>query len=573
MRKRGFVAIISIVIIIGIIVIANVNSKKKYVYEVEKLGDPYYFLLMQNNKYGIIDRSGNIVIEPNFDIVEMPNPSKDIFICKSNYNNTTNEYNVQVFNKNKEPILYNYYIVEAIPLNNVEDNGFYEKSVLKYKSDGLYGLTDLSGKKITKPIYESIEGFEFNEGLLLVKKSGKYGIINMNGATIVKNKYDEILSDGYYEEQIGYKNSGYIVGKKSNDGMRYGYIDSNRKELLKNDYNDIYRILDKRDSIYLVASKNGKAGIYNQKKSILNHEYEDIVYNAQNDLLVLQSGSKQGVTDFEGRVIVPFDYDNIFFAGKYINAQNVNGIDIFDTSGNKEQNSEYVSKQNFDNNYEIVSTSSDEYKIIVNSTGKVVENNYLYAQYLFDKYFIVKKDELFGIIDDDGNSVIDCKYEVIQPTLQYNVIQLLDKEGGIILLNRKLEEVVKVADANITFYSDYLKIATSKDVMYINKNGELAENTAIYKNNNIFSYTEKNKWGFKDKDGNIVIEAKYNKVTEFNEYGFAGIKLDDAWGVIDTQGNVVREPTYKLLDDPDFIKEYYKVDLGYGCPYYTNQNG
>ena len=27
-----------------------------------------------------------------------------------------------------------------------------------------------------------------------------------------------------------------------------------------------------------------------------------------------------------------------------------------------------------------------------------------------------------------------------------------------------------------------------------------------------------------DKDGNTVIEAKYDKVTEFNEYGFAAVK-------------------------------------------------
>lgn len=574
MRKKILICIISIVVIIGIVLVINVNkNNKKYSYEVEKLGNENYFLLMQNNKYGVIDRAGNIIIDPTFDIIEMPNPSKDIFICKGNYNENKKEYNVQVFNKNKEPILYQYYIVEAIELNSVEDNGFYEKSVLKYKSDGLYGLIDLSGNKITKPVYESIEGFEYNEGLLLVKKSGKYGIINMNGAIIVKPKYDEILSDGYYEEQVGYKKSGYIVGKKSDDGMRYGYIDSNRKELLKSEFNDIYRIADKKDSTYLVAFKDGKAGIYKKNKNVLPHDYEDIEYNEQNDSLTLQKASKQGVTRFDGSIIVPYNYDNIFFAGNYINAKNENGVDIFDSNGNKEQNSEYVSKKDFcDNSYEIVSTSNDEYKIIVNKNGKLIEDKYSFAQYLFDKYFIVKKDDLFGIIDDEGNIVIDCKYEEIQPTTEYNIVQLRSKDGTIILLNRKLEELVKSSNASITFLKDYLKFSKSDSVVYINKNGELVQNTDVYKNNKLISYNEKNKWGFKDKEGNVVIEAKYNKITEFNEYGFAGIKLNDMWGVIDEQGNIVKEPTYKLLDDPEFIKEYYKVDLGYGSSYYTDKN-
>ena len=159
---------------------------------------------MKENKYGIIDKQGNSIIDTLYDIIEMPNPSKDIFICKSNYNAESNEYNVQVFNSKKEPILYQYYIVEAIPLNNIENNGFFEKSVLKYKSEGLYGLIDLSGKKITNAIYESIDGFEYKEGMLLVKKSGKYGVININGAVIVKNKYDEITCDGYFNKDLNY---------------------------------------------------------------------------------------------------------------------------------------------------------------------------------------------------------------------------------------------------------------------------------------------------------------------------------------------------------------------------------
>lgn len=59
--------------------------------------------------------------------------------------------------------------MEAIKLNNVESNGNYEKSVLKYKSDNKYGLIDFSGNKITDAIYDSIEGFNYREGILLVK--------------------------------------------------------------------------------------------------------------------------------------------------------------------------------------------------------------------------------------------------------------------------------------------------------------------------------------------------------------------------------------------------------------------
>lgn len=573
MKKKVFICIVSIILIIGIILIININkNNKKYEYTIEKLGEANYFLLMKENKYGIIDKQGNIIIDPLYDIIEMPNPSKDIFICKSNYNAESNEYNVQVFNSKKEPILYQYYIVEAIPLNNIENNGFFEKSVLKYKSEGLYGLIDLSGKKITNAIYESIDGFEYKEGMLLVKKSGKYGVININGAVIVKNKYDEITCDGYFNKDSNYNESGYIIGTRTDNGMRYGYIDSNRKILLKNDFNDIYRITDKYDNnIYIVAYKNGKAGLYKNKKIMLKHDYEDILYNADNDLLILQKASKQGVSKFDGTAIVPIEYDNIFFAGNYINAQKGENIDIFDSNGNKDSNTEYISKQNFNNNkYEIVSTSKDEYKVIIKDSDKVIENGYSYIQYLSDNYFMVQKDNLFGIIDDSGKYIIEPKYKIIQLIYDYNIIELINDKNNVILIDNKMKELAEFKEGNIYNIGNFLKVSTSNYVKYINKSGELVENLEAFSNNKLFAFCEKNKWGFKDKDGNIVVKPIYELVTEFNEFGFAGIKSKGLWGSIDENGTVIKNPSYSLNQEPSFINEYYKVDLGYGEPYYTN---
>lgn len=577
MKKKILICVSIILIIVGIISIIKYNRyKQKFNYTIEQIGEENYFLLMQNNKFGVINKNGDIVIDPIYDIIEMPNPSKDIFICKNNYNVDTGDYNIQVFNQNREQILFQYYLVEAIPLNNVENNGYYEKSVLKYKSEGNYGLIDLNGNKITDPIFESIEGFEYKEGLLLVKKSGKYGIININGVTVVKEKYDEILCDGYYTENSKYSNAGYIVGTRTDNGMRYGYIDSKRKQLLKNEFNEIYRITDKIDdnNTYLVAFKQGKAGVYENKKIIINHDYEDILYDGTNDLVILQKLSKQGVSKFDGTVIVPIEYDNIFFAGSYINAQKSENVDLYNLNGNKEENAEYIGKQSFnDNKYEVVSTFNDEYKIINNETGNVISNEYSYIQYLFNKYFIAQKDSLLGIIDCDGNVIVDFKYNVIQSIYGYNVVQMLDDNGTTILLNENMQEVLKMKNAIIFTYDEYIKVFSDTDIKYVDKNGKILENAEVFNKNELLSYSENGKWGFKDKNGNIVVKATYEMVTEFNEYGFAGVKSNGKWGVISKDGSIIKEPIYEFTQNVNisFIKEYYKVDLGYGEPYYTNQ--
>ncbi len=506
MKKKVIIGLIAIVVLISCIIIININKNNKFEYSVEQIKEKNYFLYMKDNKYGVIDRNGEVIIDPIHDIIEIPNPSKDLFICKNNYNAEKDEYNVQVFDKNKNPILYQYYDIGAIELNGVQNNGFYEKSVLKYKSNGLYGLVNISGEKITDAEYESIEGFQYNEGLFLVKKSGKFGIINMNGATVIKEKYDEILSDGYYQDN--YKKSGYIVGTRTNNGMRYGYIDNNRKVLLKNEYNDIYRINDKSDNeVYIVAYKNGKAGMYKNKKIIINHDYEDIIYNGENDLLVLQKGSKQGISKFDGSIIIPIEYDNILFAGNYINAQKGEKIEIFDTNGKNESDSGYISRQNVaDNKYQIVSTSNGQYKIIVTGTGEIVENEYSYIQYLFDDYFIVQKGGYSGIIDKKGNKIIDFKYIAIQNVYEFPVVELVNDKGNITLLNKELKEIITTKTENVKIYENYIKVVKDKKINYIDKNGKLLD-----------------------------------------------------------------EPVYSLLDMPDMIKNYEKVDLGYGEPYYKDK--
>lgn len=577
MKKKVIVVLSIIILIIGIISIIKYNkNKSKFNYTIEQISEVNYFLLMQNNKYGVINKNGDIVVDPIYDVVEIPNASKPVFICKGNYDQNSGEYNIQVFNDKKEPILYQYYTVEAIKLNNVESNGNYEKSVLKYKSDNKYGLIDFSGNKITDAIYDSIEGFNYREGILLVKKSDKYGIINIKGASIIKPKYDEILCDEYYTTDSKYDKSGYIVGTKTDKGMRYGYIDGiKRKQILKNEYNDIYRITDKIDdnNIYLVAFKDGKAGVYQNKKKIINNEYEDILYDANNDLLTLQKTSKQGVSKFDGTTIIPIEYDNIFFAGEYINAQKGDKIDIYNFDGTKE-NSEYISRKSVaDKKYEIVSTSDDKYKIINNENNKVIDDNYQYVQYLFKNYFSVTKDNKYGIIDSDGNTILDFKYNIVRLLENSNVIQVIDDKSNIELLDENLKSIIKIKDANIYTYDNYFKVYSDDSVQYFDKSGKKLESKDVFPNNKLFAYKEKNKWGFKDKDGNIVVKPIYDMVTEFNEYGYAGIKSKNKWGSINENGDVIKEPTYEVESNiiPSFIKEYYQVDLGYGEPYYTNE--
>ena len=171
------IAILIIVAIAGIGIYQLVVEKGKK-YEVEEIKQYNYFVLKQNSKYGVIDRQGNTVITPEYSEIKIPNPEKPVFVCYQGEN-------TKLLNEKKEEIASNYSNIQPIQLENIVSDLIYEKSVLKYSKDGKYGLINLEGKEIVKPIYDEINSLPYKEGELLVKQNEKYGVINMKGNILI----------------------------------------------------------------------------------------------------------------------------------------------------------------------------------------------------------------------------------------------------------------------------------------------------------------------------------------------------------------------------------------------------
>ena len=92
------------------------------------------------------------------------------------------------------------------------------------------------------------------------------------------------------------------------------------------------------------------------------------------------------------------------------------------------------------------------------------------------------------------------------------------------------------------------------------------DNKTVYLENNLFANKSEGKWGFVDLKDNVIVDYKYDEVTEINEFGFAGVKQNGKWGVIDSEGNIIIEPTYELNSlNPLFIGKYYVQNgIAYG---------
>ena len=489
MNKKIIITIIAI-ICIAIIAIFAINKVKAndVNYKIAQVENYNYFKYHSDEKVGVIDRNGNTVIGARFDDIIIPNPEKDIFICYSQNTRT-------ILNASNERLFEKYDDVEPIELKNIVSILGYEKSVLKYKKDEKYGLVDFQGNETVKNIYDSIENLQGAEGKFLVSKEGKYGVINLNGTVLVNCEYDSIKSDGYYSENTKYINSGFITAVKTSEGYRYGYIEYNGNETLKAEYNSIDRVPDKEE-VYLIASKDGRYGLYKGSKEIIATEYQDISY-CENGALIIQKNKNYGIATLDGKIVVDTKYANIESKGIYLYAQNANENIVFDVNGEK---------TDINYNKVVYETESEEYRIftfmnnnviyygIENKNGvTVVQPSYSYIEYAYNDYFVAKDESgNLGVINANGKVLLDFKYDTLQKIKGKNILQAIaTKSDETEIYSSKLENVCTIKNAKVDNENGYIAVFNDEETYYFDNNGnKLEESSETLKNVKLKNFPE-----------------------------------------------------------------------------------
>ena len=452
MKKRYIVLIV--VIILVVIALASVftyyyiseNAKK---YEIEKIDEYNYFVLKQENVYGVIDKKGNKIIDAEYTNVVIPNPEKPIFICYK-------DEEVKVLTEGNQQLLTDYEAIEPIRFKNILSDLMYEKSVLKYKKDGKYGIINFDGKMLTNPIYDEIDSLQHKEGELLVKQGEKYGIININGKELIKPQYDTIAIDEYYSDENNYTYSGYIVGIKTEEGYRYGYLDYKGKKILEPEYNNITRVTQKMDNenAYLICAKNGQYGINKNGENIVANEYQSIRYDENNDIFVIEKSREYGIANVNGEIVVPVRYSQIDSTGLYLYAQDDQGTTVYNNNG---------SQVNINPNISIIETKNEKYKIrinseqgtkygVINQDGRqLIEEKYNYINYLYDNYFIASYENgKLGILDDRENVIIQLDNDSLQQISGTDLIQTSKTATKTITIySKNFEKICEMQNATL----------------------------------------------------------------------------------------------------------------------------
>lgn len=410
MSKKSIFLII-IIIVVSLILSIYIPNKEKI--EEKNVESSTYEIIEENEKIGVKNDQGKIIIEAKYDNIIIPNKNREVFFCYSGKN-------VEILNSKSEKIFTEYSKVSVIENENENDFTLYEQNVLLFEKDGKYGLINYGGKIVVDAKYNEISVINYKFGEFLVNQNGKYGIIKEDGTILLKTMYDKIEMDNYYAEECGYKKAGYIVCKKTTEGYKYGYYDYEGTKVLETEYNEISRITQIiSNNIYLLVAQNGQYGVFVNGSKIINTQYQSILYESNLKMFIVERTGKYGVLNENGVEILKVENDSVQIKGIFIYVQNGETKKVYDKSG-KEVDIPF--------NVIIQETSNVEYYIKIEQLGDMnyytiadkyykdlISEKYTYIEYAYKNFFIVyNENRQCGVIDNKGNIIIELKYNSIQ---------------------------------------------------------------------------------------------------------------------------------------------------------------
>lgn len=286
-------------------------------------------LVVQNGRYGYIDHTGRIVIQPQYVWADdFRNGMATVFLCG------------RAVSLDRQGHVW--------PLHwAAEDAMALERSGKKT------GFLDATGRWSIPPQYEN--ALPFSEGLAAVQEDGKWGFIDATGKEVIPARFDE----AYY----------------FNQGVALVAVGDQRQLIDKSG-----RVLARGLGMTGIASEGVIAVEKNQKWGYLNLDGSqaipqqfDHAGDFSEDMAVALRDGKAGYIDHAGKVVIPFQFD---WAGDF--DQGIAPVRQADRSGFIDRSGSFVFELHFDNATKFLYgdaarfwTKDDQFGYVL-SSGKVI---------------------------------------------------------------------------------------------------------------------------------------------------------------------------------------------------------
>ena len=342
-------------------------------------------------------------------------------------------------------------------------------------------------------------------------------------------------------------------------------------KFLDSKYDNIYSLKSIPEN--LIVEKDGKVGLVNSKgQTIIDTNYSAIQVLAEgykDAYLVKDENGLYGVVSTTGSAILENKYSEI----KFLSSQETYAVkenetwELVDAKGNILQTSdgkEYV----FSKGENVIVKKDNKYGVETLQGESVIPYDYDELAYTFSIYYIAKKDGKYGIINTKNETVKEFEFTNMYYLEKGNFIVADKTDTETEILDSNLAQKISGIISEINTEKGYIKVYSEGQYKYYNFKFEEKKNTEVLSQSTLYLSKKNDKYGYTDKNGNVVVNYIYDDGTEQNAYGYVAVKKDGLWGSLKKNGAVAKDTSVNLDESiyVDFIGEWHLSDYGL---YYT----
>lgn len=357
-------------------------------HQTDILNQEVYFHAVENNKWGLLDKTGKLVIPCQYDSIgDIRGGIAEVGIGKGRPPGPATIdglWGHVDINTGKEILPIKYNVIEA-----ADDSLLYT-----VHTDNKMGVVNQEGKFIV-PLGRFDRISRFTAGFAIVEKNEKFGVIDRTGKVIIPILYNEIESF----------DNGVALARK---GDKYGVLNTYGNTVIPFNYSSA----DTKNGVSSMR-KNGETTIFNKSGKIIASEGKyDAVYAVTDHLIyVYLEGMGVGAIDMSGKEIVPLIYAGV--------KETKNGIAIVQINERYSVINQYGKVVLPLDTYSFVTINDDRSINVVTKEGEAVlkddngntilpnlPNEYDSIYLIAEGYYHVTKQEKEAIVDKEGNVVV-----------------------------------------------------------------------------------------------------------------------------------------------------------------------
>lgn len=465
-----------------------------------------YAIVYQNQRQGLIDRSGEVKLEPMYrEILRKDDGSIqvrqiDSWFFLDGENNLIKQYNAD----SVKPLSPQHYAV---------------------KVSGKLQLTNNTFKPLHDAYFSALSSFR--KGKAVYKNSDNTGLINALGKMLLPAKYNQLILDQHYllaRMDTGYKNRWVVLDSTGNTltEKRYEYL------------------LPFNGKFFPVRNRGYWGAVNAWGKEIVACVHDSLVQQTDNHIVVKFKGEYGIINLNENWIITP----------------QVNALRLL----NDERYFEYAGNTTFlkslTGNIIYFSDNCLEFKInhllerlpsgafwIIDMNGIITDRSYQpeNTEKIFQEsegFRAIRKDGKYGFIDDRGRLRIANRYEDVKKFSNgLAAIKIRSKWGFI---DHQESLVIQPVYDQVSRFSNGYAIVTQNNFFgLIDKSGKVVlpvrYDEIVIDKENRFLLKQNGLYGMAAAEGAIIINPKYDNITDTNN-GYVIVQRGGKYGLLTLQG-------------------------------------